>query len=390
MDPRTPQATRLLPFGTTIFSEMTALASRHHAINLAQGFPDFDGPSFLVEAACAALRSGQNQYARSQGLPDLTRAISRKLKRCYDLDVDPMNQVGVFSGATEGICAALLGLVDPGDEVILFEPFYDSYPACVAFAGGTVRICTLYAPDFHFDPEELEACFSAKTKLLILNTPHNPTGKVFTRDELTLIGDLCRKHGVYVLTDEVYEHLTFDGAQHIPMATLPGMWDYTLTLSSTGKTFSMTGWKIGYAVGPAPLVRAAQSAHQFITFATATPFQWAMVAAMDVEAEFYTQLRSEYDTRRRFLMASLSTAGLKVLRPAGTYFCLVDLTDHPLGDDQNFARFLTTEVGVACIPTSVFYLQKVEEGRRLVRFAFCKRQETLEAATQRLVQWSKT
>ena len=251
-------AERLQPFGTTIFSEMTALALEHRAINLSQGFPDFEGPPEIVEAAVLALRSGHNQYPRSMGVPPLVQAIAQHQLDQYQLDYDPMREVVVFSGATEGIASSLLGLLNPGDEVLVFEPFYDSYPACIAMAGAVPRFCTLRFPDFALDPDALAACFSDRTKLVLLNTPHNPTGKVFEPSELKVIADLCHRHDAYVLADEVYEHLTYDDARHVPMASLPGMRDRTLTLSSAGKTYSLTGWKIGWATGPASMVAAAQ------------------------------------------------------------------------------------------------------------------------------------
>ena len=382
-----PMAERFKPFGTTIFSEMTALAQAHGAINLSQGFPDFDGPGFIVEAAKAAMDSGQNQYARSMGAPALVEAAARSFERHYGRRVKAYSEVGVYSGATEGLLAAIMGMVNPGDEVILFEPYYDSYRACLAMAGATPRYVTLRAPDFSFDPAELEAAFTSRTRLLLLNTPHNPTGKVFSREELGLIAELCQRHDVLVLTDQVYEHLTFDGVSHIPLATLPGMWERTLTLSSTGKTFSMTGWKIGYAIGPAPMVAAAQSAHQFITFATATPFQAAMAAALDAGDDFYRSLKAEYAARRDFLLTALGDAGLSPLAPQGTYFAMVDVHQAGFEDDVAFAKFFTAEVGVACIPTSVFYATAAPDKGRLARFAFCKRLETLERAAERLRAW---
>lgn len=378
-------ATRLRPFGTTIFSEMTKLAQEKGAINLAQGFPDFDGPPGIVEAAHAAMRAGENQYARSQGHPALVRAIAEKQRRDYDLAWDPMTEVAVFSGATEGIAAAMLGLCDPGDEVVLVEPFYDSYPACVAMAGGTPRYVTLRYPEFALDPAALAAAITPRTRLLVLNSPHNPTGKVFTRDELGVIAEACRRHGLLAITDEVYEYLTFDGAVHVPLATLPGMRERTLTLSSTGKTFSYTGWKIGWATGPRDLVSAAQAAHQFLTFAVATPFQVAMAHALTTfQAEYLREFRQAYAERRDFLAGVLRTAGFDVAMPRGTYFICAGFQRLSAADDRTFARELVDRVGVAAIPPSPFYAAAPEEGRRLLRFAFCKKMETLRAAAERL------
>lgn len=380
-----PTAERLRPFGTTIFAEMTALAARHGAINLAQGFPDFDGPPEIPEAAFAAMRAGHNQYARSMGHPELVTALAEQAKALYGLDYDPMTEIAVTCGATEGIAAALLGLLDPGDEVILFEPFYDSYQACVALAGARPRFCPLRFPDFALDGGALARLFGPRTRLLVLNTPHNPTGKVFTAEELDRIAALCQAHGVLVLTDEVYEHLTFDGAAHIPMASRPGMRERTLTLSSAGKTFAFTGWKIGWAMGPAPLVAALQSAHQFLTFCAATPLQVAMAQAIRSHgAPYFERLRADYAARRARLTGALRAVGFRVAEPAGTYFVLADFGALWAGDDRSFARHLTETVGVTAIPPSVFYAEAVEEGRRLLRFAFCKRLETLDEAAERL------
>jgi N-succinyldiaminopimelate aminotransferase len=389
-------ATKLQPFGVTIFAEMSRLAEEHHALNLGQGFPDFDGPAGIIDAAVAAMRAGENQYARSRGHVRLVRAIAETRARLYGLAYDPLTEVVVFSGATEGIAAALLGLLDPGDEVILIEPFYDSYPACLAMAGAVPRYLTLRFPDFALDLDELRRLITDRTRLIVLNTPHNPTGKVFTRAELEGIAALCRERDLWVLADEVYEHLTFDGATHVPMATLPGMRERTLTLGSTGKTFSLTGWKIGWATGPRALVDAAQAAHQFVTYATATPLQVAMAEALTrYTGDYLAAFQAEYAERRAFLLGALTAAGFRVAAPAGTYFILADFTplfDGPAGrlrpapalDDRSFARWLVAEHGVACIPSSVFYAARPEEGRRLVRFAFCKRMETLRQSAARL------
>ena len=380
---RTPAvSTTLSASGTSIFAEMSALASRHGAINLGQGFPDFEGPEFIKEAAIRAIRDGANQYARSQGQPELVAAVAAKVKRQYGLDRCPQTEVGVYSGATEGIAAGIFGILNPGDEVITFEPVYDSYLPLIRLVGAVPRIASLKWPDFRMNLDAVRSLFNAKTRLLLLNTPHNPTGTVFSNKELTELAALCIEHDVLVLTDEVYEHLTFEGAQHVPMATLPGMADRVLSLSSTGKTFSMTGWKIGYAHGPSELVAAAQSAHQFLTFATATPFQIAMAEALAVGEDFYEAFQADYAARRTTLVQGLEAAGFPVCRPEGTYFAMAHIGHLGFSDDRRFAYWLTEEMGVTCIPASPFYVDHDEQA--VVRFAFCKEVETLQAAMDRL------
>jgi N-succinyldiaminopimelate aminotransferase len=378
-------SSKLRPFGVTIFAEMTALALEHGAINLSQGFPDFDGPTGIIDAAVAAMRAGENQYARSRGHLQLVRAIAESRRRLYGLEYDPETEVTVCSGCTEAIAASLIGLLEPGDEVILLEPFYDGYPAGLALAGAVPRYLTLRFPDFAVDLDALRRLITTRTRLLVLNTPHNPTGKVFTRAELEGIAAICREHDVRVLADEVYEHLTYDDAVHVPMASLPGMRERTLTLSSTGKTFSFTGWKIGWAAGPRDMVDAAQAAHQYLTFAVATPFQVAMAHALaHYTGDYLHELRREYAARRAVLVDALRAGGLEVAVPRGTYFVVADFRRVFDGDDREFVRWLIAEHGVAAIPPSVFYAADPEEGRHLVRFAFCKRAATLRAAAARL------
>lgn len=384
--PRPRTAQRLAPFGTTIFSEMTALAVKHGAINLSQGFPDFEGPSAIVDAAVSALRDGtSNQYVRSMGHPELVAAVAERVAALYGLSWDPLSEVMITCGATEGIAAAMLGLVDPGDEVILFEPVYDSYPATVAMAGGVARYCPLRAPDFAFDEAELTALFGPRTRLLLLNSPHNPTGKVFAPEELAVIARLCQAHGVTVVADEVYEHLTYDGTTHVPIATLPGMAERTLTISSLGKTYSLTGWKTGWSTGPADLVAAAQAAHQFLTFCTPGPIQQAAAHALRAFGDDFTAtLRAEFQARRDLLVGALRDVGFDVVPPAGTYFIMAGFGRLFDGDDRAFAYHLAEKHGVACVPPSVFYPEHPEEGRGLARFAFCKREATLREAAARL------
>jgi N-succinyldiaminopimelate aminotransferase len=376
---------KLVPFGTTVFAEMTALAQEHRAINLAQGFPDFEGPADIVEAAVRALRSGDNQYARSRGHPPLVKAVAEVQRKYYGMEYDPMSEVVVFSGATEGIAASLLGLLNPGDEVILFEPFYDSYPPGLALSGAVPRFLTLRFPDFALDEDALRSLVNGRTRMIVLNTPMNPTGKVFTGDELEIIASVCREHDLIAVTDEVYEHLVFDGAVHKPLASLPGMRERTLTLSSAGKTYSFTGWKIGWGTGPKDLVDGAQAAHQFLTYAIPTPLQEAIAYALTTfQEDFLAEFRTEYLARRDFLVSTLEKVGFDVATPKGTYFILADFTPVFQGDDWEFARWITLEHGVAALPTSSFYLDAKDEGRRLTRFAFCKKMETLEAAAERL------
>lgn len=374
----------LKQFGVSIFGEMTRLAQLHGAVNLSQGFPDFDGPDEIKEAACSAIRQGKNQYARSMGQLTLTHAIADKVKRFYGLDVDPMTQVAVFSGCSEALFCALMGLLEPGDEAILFEPFFDCYPADVVMAGATPVYCRLRFPDLSLDLAALEAAVTPRTRLILLNSPHNPTGKVFTRAELEGIAELCIRHNLLVVTDEVYEHLTYAGAEHIPLATLPGMFERTLTLSSTAKTFSLTGWKVGYAVGPTELVAAAQTPHQFTTFSGATPLQEAMSVGLASPPEFYHTLQHAYDARRLYLMNVLDDLGFEVIPPQGTYFIMAGFSRFSDGDDEAFSRWLIQEVGVACIPPSSFFASRPSPGEKLVRFAFCKREETLHEAASRL------
>jgi N-succinyldiaminopimelate aminotransferase len=376
---------RLQPFGTTIFAEMTALAQRVGAINLAQGFPDFEGPPEIVEAAVQALRSGDNQYARPRGKLDLVHAIAESQELNYGLPYDPMEEVVVFAGATEGIAASLLGLLNPGDEVILIEPFYDSYPPGLALSGATPRFLTLRFPDFSLDPDALRALVTDKTRMIVLNTPMNPTGKVFSREELDVIAGVCQEYDLIALTDEVYEHLTFDDAEHIPLATLPGMRDRTLTLSSAGKTYSFTGWKIGWGTGPKALVDGAQAAHQFLTYSIPTPLQSAIAFALrELTTDYLSSFRSEYTARRDFLVEVLKDSGFQVVVPRGTYFIYAGFQDVFAGDDREFAYWLTEKHRVAALPPSSFYHEGLEEGRRLTRFAFCKKMETLHEAAERL------
>ncbi|MGA9345822.1 MAG: pyridoxal phosphate-dependent aminotransferase [Nocardioidaceae bacterium] len=376
-------ASRLHGLGQTIFAEMSALALQTGAINLGQGFPDVDGPAEIIDAAVAALRDGRNQYAPGWGVPELRTAIARHQERFYGLTVDPDTEVLVTTGATEAVAAALLALVEPGDEVIALEPYYDSYAACIAMAGGRRVPVTLRAPDFRLNVDELRRAVTARTRLLLVNSPHNPTGTVLTDDELRAIAEIACEHDLLVVTDEVYEHLTFDGIVHRPLASYDGMRDRTLTISSGGKTFSFTGWKVGWAIGPADLVRAVMMAKQFMTFTSGAPLQPAIAAALDLDDSYYTDLRTSLQAKRDRLCEGLRTVGFDVFVPQGTYFASTDI--RPLGYDDgvDFCRRLPELCGVVAIPTQVFYDDKTA-GKPLVRWAFCKRDDVIDAAIERL------
>lgn len=383
-------AQRVTRFATTVFSEFSALAARHGAVNLGQGFPDFDGPVAIKEAAWRAIRDGGNQYAMGAGARELRVAIAEHSARFYGQAVDPDTMVTVTSGATEAILDTLLGLVDPGDEVVAFEPFYDSYDANITFVGATARFVPLRPPDadhaqWWFDRDEVRAAFGPRTRLLILNTPHNPTGKVFTHDELTFLAELCAEFDVKVLSDEVYEHIVFEPARHLRPATLPGLAERTVTVSSGGKTFSLTGWKVGWVIAPPPLRDAVQRAHQFVTFATAAPLQAAMAEALRLPDAYFTELTASYAAKRERLLTGLRAAGLTAFAPEGSYFILADISRQGFADDVAFCRRLVSEVGVAAIPPSVFYGPEHRHlGQGLARFAFCKTEAVLDEAVRRL------
>ncbi|WP_340559906.1 pyridoxal phosphate-dependent aminotransferase [Streptomyces sp. GSL17-111] len=384
---RPPLNPRLAEFGTTIFAEMSALAQRTGAINLGQGFPDTDGPEEIREAAVRALREGRgNQYPPGPGVPELRTAVSEHQRRFYGLHVDPDTEVLVTAGATEAIAAALLALVEPGDEVVALEPYYDSYAACIAMAGGT-RVPVTLRPDgpdggFRLDLDELRAAVTDRTRLLLLNTPHNPTGTVLTRAELAAVAELACERDLLVVTDEVYEHLVFEG-EHVPIASFPGMHDRTVTISSGGKTFSLTGWKVGWATACPELLTAVRTAKQYLTFVSAGPFQYAIAEALALPDAYFTSLREDLRAKRDLLAAGLADAGFTVHRPHGTYFITTDI--RPLGESDGFAfcRSLPERCGVVAVPNAVFY-DDPEAGRSHVRFAFCKREAVLREATDRL------
>ncbi|KUN94081.1 pyridoxal phosphate-dependent aminotransferase [Streptomyces caeruleatus] len=382
---------RLAEFGTTIFAEMSALALSTGSINLGQGFPDTDGPEEVREAAVRALRDGRgNQYPPGPGVPALRAAISAHQERRYGLSYDVDTEVLVTAGATEAIAATLLALLEPGDEVIALEPYYDSYAACIAMAGGTRVPVTLrpHEGSFRLDLDELRDAVTDRTRLLLINTPHNPTGTVLTRAELAAVAELAVERDLLVVTDEVYEHLVFDDAEHLPLAGFPGMRERTVTIGSAGKTFSFTGWKVGWATGSRELVTAVRSAKQFLTYVSSGPFQYAVAEALALPDTYFETLRADMRAKRDVLAAGLAEAGFEVFRPAGTYFITTDI--RPLGESDGFAfcRALPERAGVVAIPNAVFYDHR-EAGAPFVRFAFCKRTDVLQAATDRLLQLRK-
>ena len=374
---------RLQEFGITIFAEMSALAERTGAINLGQGFPDSDGPDEVLEAAIAAIRAGHNQYPPGRGILPLRRAVADHQRRFYGLEVDAETEVLITAGASEAIAAAILALVEPGDEVVMFEPYFDHNATSVALAGGRRRVVRLREPDLSFDVADLESAIGPRTRLILLNTPHNPTGKVFDAEELGHVARLAIRHDLLVVTDEVYEHLVYDGGRHIPMATLPGMAERTLTISSGGKSFGFTGWKIGWANGPADMVSAVLTAKQSLTYVSGGPFQHAMVTALGLDDGYFSQLADDLEGKRDLLGDGLRSAGFEVFPTAGTYFVTADI--RPLGFDDGvaFCMSMPERCGVVAVPSVVFY-DDGDAGRHLVRFAFCKQPEILAEASRRL------
>jgi len=374
---------------TSIFTEITALAVRHGAVNLGQGFPDFPAPDFVKEAAARHIRDDRNQYAASAGVPRLRRALADEWARLYPeaRAIDPDAEITVGCGATEILHDALLATIDPGDEVIAFEPAYDAYGPDVATAGGVLRPVPLAPPDWRLDPERLAAAFGPPTRAIIVNTPHNPTGKVFSRRELEVVADLAARHDALVITDEVYGEILFGAAAHVPIATLPGMFERTITIGSMGKTFSATGWKVGWAIAPAPVSAAIRAVHQFVTFTNSAPFQEALADILPLAAGngYYPRLRADYARRRELLAGVLRRAGFDPLPIDGAYFLLCDLAARGFTNDAEFCRRLVTEAGVAAIPISSFYADPAA-APRMARFCFAKKDETLASAADRLAR----
>ena len=378
----------LEPFGTTIFTEMTALSIREGAINLSQGFPDFDGPIEIRKAASEAILRGPNQYCPSMGVESLRQAVAKKMQRFYGVEVNPYTQVTVTAGATEGLAATFLALLEPEDEIILLEPCYDLYPAMVARAGARAVFVPLERPGFGLPREQLMNVLSHKTRAIVINNPQNPCGKVFSFEELDWLGRLCEEHNAFMISDEVYEHLVYDDRSHVTLLNVPSLADRCLVISSTAKTFSMTGWKVGYVVASEPLSSAVRMSHQFLTFCTPGPLQEAMALAMEMDKSYYESLLKDYSAKRERFCNALADMGFSVLMPEGTYYASIDISTLDFEDDLAFCHYLVSEVGVAAIPSSFFWNDR-REGRDLVRFCFCKKNETLDEAIHRLHKWRK-
>jgi aspartate/methionine/tyrosine aminotransferase len=377
-------ARRTAVFTESVIREMTRLALVHGAMNLAQGYPDFPAPAFIKQAAIDAITADVNQYAITWGSPRLRQAVAAKVRRFYGLDFDPDREITVTCGATEAMMATMLAVVEPGDEVIVFEPFYENYVPDAAMSGAGLRFVTLHRPDFTSDPAELRAAFSSRTRAIIVNTPNNPSGKVFTRGELETIAALCQEFDCLCITDEIYEHILYDGRTHVPMATLPGMYERTVTISGLSKTFSVTGWRLGYVLAPPALSEAVRKVHDFLTVGAPAPLQEAAAVALEKADEYYGELRAMYDGKRRTLLAALREAGFRCHQPEGAYYIMAEFDALGFeGDDTAFARFLTERVGVAPVPGSSFY-RPGGEGSRFVRFTFSKSEETLAEAARRL------
>ncbi len=380
-----PLSQRVRYFTESVIREMTRVANRHGAINLGQGMPDFDAPEVVKEAACQAIRDGINQYAITWGAPPLRQAIAAKAKLFNGIDCDPETQITVCCGATECMMATMMAIIDPGDEVVIFQPFYENYGPDALLSGATPVWVKMHDPDWRFDPEELRKAFSPRTKAIILNTPNNPTGRVFTRDELQLIADLCQEFNAFALSDEIYEYIRHVDTPHISIATLPGMSDRTVTISGLSKTFSITGWRLGYCIAPADVSVAIRKAHDFLTVGAPHPLQVAGAAAMQLPASYYDKLRSDYSRRRDILLPYLRQAGFEFTDPEGAYYVMTDIASFGTGlDDVAFVRKMIELVGVSAVPGSSFYSPR-ELGRTKVRFMFAKKDETLHEAGRRLL-----
>ena len=372
-------------FTESVIREMTRLNQQYGGVNLSQGFPDFAAPAVVKEAACRAIMADVNQYAVTWGAKGLREAVAREFTRRYGVPVVADQQVTVTCGSTEAMMATMMGIIDPGDEVVIFEPFYENYGPDAILSGATPRYVALHEPDWRFDPDELAAAFNNRTKAIILNTPNNPTGKVFNRSELETIAALCRKWDVVAISDEIYEHILYDDARHVPIASIEGMAERTVTINSLSKTYSVTGWRVGWAISPPSLTGAIRKVHDFLTVGAAAPLQEAGVAALGVDDSYYAELARSYQRRRDTLLDILQRHHFTCYRPQGAYYIMTDIAGFGFGDDVEFARYLVTEVGVAAVPGSSFY-RNAQLGRTKLRFCFCKKDETLEEADRRMAK----
>ncbi|MEM9540680.1 MAG: aminotransferase class I/II-fold pyridoxal phosphate-dependent enzyme [Cyanobacteria bacterium P01_E01_bin.42] len=374
-----------------IFSQMNALAKEHHAVNLGHGFPDYPAPDFVKEAAIQAIESNGNQYTSGRGEPELRRAIAQRMQQRYRVDYNPETDIIVTQGATEAIFTAMMGLVDPGEEVILFEPCYSTYKPAIQMVGGIPKFYSFFPPDWKLDARRLESLFSDKTKVILLNTPHNPTGKVFSDAEMSLIARLCEKYNAIAIADEVYDELVFDGRTHRPLCTYPGMYERTITVSTLGKTFSVTGWKVGWAIAPSALTETILRMRLYATGSGTTPVQIAAARALNAPVSFYRELKSEYEALRNYCYQMLADCGFTPFLPEGTFFLMADFSQFPtpgrsLANDVEFCEYLTKNMGVTAIPASTLYHENLPSGTQMVRFAFCKQQATLTEANRRLAK----
>src|SRR5271157_2128196 len=380
---RSPISQKAQKFTESVIREMTRLALEHNAVNLAQGFPDFPAPEEVKEAAVQAIRADINQYEITWGAREFRRAVAERIHHETGLEVDPEREMTVCCGATETMIASLLAIIDPGDEVVVFEPFYENYRPDAIICGAATRHVRLHPPDWTFDPQDLAAAFTDRTRTIVLNTPNNPTGKVFTRAELELIAEQCKRTNAYAITDEIYQYLVYDGFRHISLATLPGMRERTITINAMSKTYSVTGWRVGYAIAPPEVSNAIRKMHDFLTVGAAAPFQEAGVTALRLPEEYYHKLCSEYVLRRDRMLAALEEAGFRCFKPRGAYYIMTDISRFGFSDDLEFTRHLVKDIGVAVVPGSSFYSDP-SSGRQQVRFTFCKTDATLDEAARRL------
>ncbi len=382
---RSPISAKASQFTESVIREMTRLSLKHGAVNLSQGFPDFPAPEEIKKAACEAVMRDVNQYAITWGSKSFRDALAAKTQRYLGLEIDPEKHITVCCGSTEAMISAMLAIVDPGDEVVVFEPYYENYGPDAILSGATPRYVKLRPPHWDYDPAELAAAFNNKTKGIIINTPNNPTGKIFSRAELTEIAALCQKWDAIAFTDEIYEHILYDGHEHVAMATLPGMWDRTVTINGMSKTYSVTGWRIGYAIAPEHLTSAIRKVHDFLTVGAAAPLQEAGAVALNLPENYYTQMAQEYERRRGIMLGILDAAGIPYYKPFGAYYVMTEIGKFGFEDDIKFTHHLIKEIGVSCVPGSSFYANPAE-GKTQVRFCYCKRDDTLEAARTRLLK----